>query len=186
LFKEKHVREMAKHVDRPVVFPCSNPTANAECTAEEVYDWTGGRGIFAAGSPFDPFERNGKTIYPSQGNNMYIFPGLGQACVVSKARVVNQQMLYRAALAVGECLTPGEISQGRTFPDLARIVEVSRHVAIEVAKTAINTKVAPEPANEYRSGLNCGWTGIDRLHDQLFYEPSYDEIIYSEFEHHYN
>ena len=100
---------MASHVDRPVIFPCSNPTSKAECTAEQVYDWTEGRGIFAAGSPFPPFERNGKTIYPSQGNNMYIFPGLGQGCVFSKARVVNQSMLYRAALAVGEMLTEEEI-----------------------------------------------------------------------------
>jgi malate dehydrogenase (oxaloacetate-decarboxylating)(NADP+) len=172
---------MAKHCDRPVVFPCSNPTANAECTAEQVYDWTKGRGVFAAGSPFEPFQRGGKTIYPSQGNNMYIFPGLGQACVISKARVVNQKMLYRAALAVGECLTPDEIAQGRTFPDLSRIVEVSRHVAIEVARSAILDKVAPEPSHEFRSGLECGTIGIDRLHDQMFYEPSYDEIIYSEF-----
>jgi len=76
-FKEHHIREMAKHVDRPVVFPCSNPTSKAECTAEQVYDWTNGKGIFASGSPFPPFVRKGVTIYPSQGNNMYIFPGLG-------------------------------------------------------------------------------------------------------------
>lgn len=108
-FKEEHIRLMAKHCDRPVVFPCSNPTSKSECTAEQVYEWTDGRGVFASGSPFSPFIRKGRTVYPSQGNNMYIFPGLGQGVVMSKARVVNQKMLYRSALAVSECLTPREI-----------------------------------------------------------------------------
>jgi len=100
--------------------------------------------------------------------------------VFSGARVVNNSMLYRAALAVGDMLTPEEIKQGRTFPDLSRIVEVSRHVAIEVAKTAINENCAPEPSHEFRKGVDCGWVGIDALHDQMFYTPNYDEIIFTD------
>ena len=70
LFKEEHIREMAKYTERPIVFPLSNPTSRAECTARQAYEWTDGKAIFASGSPFDPEEVNGKMCYPSQCNNM--------------------------------------------------------------------------------------------------------------------
>jgi len=179
-FREEHIRIMAKHCDRPVVFPCSNPTANSECTAQQVYDWTDGRGIFASGSPFDPFTRKaGHLITPSQGNNMYIFPGLGQGVIMSRARVVNQKMLYKAALSVSECLSPREIQEGRTFPALDRIVEVSRHVAIETARAAIDDDIAPELPHKFRSGHDCGYVGLGELHDTHFYAPKYEELIYN-------
>ena len=88
-FQEDHIRTMAKYCDRPIIFPCSNPTSRAECSAEQVCEWTGGRGIFASGSPFSPFKYGTRKIHPSQSNNMYIFPGLGQGVVISKSRVVN-------------------------------------------------------------------------------------------------
>ena len=69
LFTETLVKEMAKHIDRPIIFPLSNPTTKAECTAEQAFEWTDGRCIFASGSPFDPVEMNGKTYHTSQCNN---------------------------------------------------------------------------------------------------------------------
>lgn len=110
---------------------------------------------------------------------MYIFPGLGQGVVISKARVVNKNMLYRAALAVGECLTPKDIEDGKTFPGLDTIVDVSKHVAISVARAAIEDEVAPELPHEYKSGHDLGHVGYASLLEANFYKPTYDEIIYS-------
>ena len=77
LFTEQLIRSMAKHVERPIVFPLSNPTTKAECTAEQAFEWTDGRCIFASGSPFDPVVMNGQTYFPSQCNNS-TYPTSGQ------------------------------------------------------------------------------------------------------------
>ena len=88
-------------------------------------------------------------------------------------------MLYQAAKAVSECLTPREIAEQRTFPHLDRIVEVSRHVAINVAQTAVAQEVAPSLAKKYRSGHETGYIGFGEVHDSSFYSPNYDEIIFN-------
>jgi malate dehydrogenase (oxaloacetate-decarboxylating)(NADP+) len=75
--REEHVKAMCKYAERPIIYACSNPTSNAECTAEQAYDWSDGKAIFGSGSPFEPFTRNNKVVTTSQCNNMYLFPGLG-------------------------------------------------------------------------------------------------------------
>lgn len=95
LFTEDLIKEMASHVEKPIIFPLSNPTSKSECTAEQAYKWTNGNLIFASGSPFDPVEmEDGNTFSSSQCNNMYIFPGLGLGATLCGAKTVTDRMLY--------------------------------------------------------------------------------------------
>eukprot|EP00624_Nannochloropsis_granulata_P001717 evm.model.NODE_18350_length_9544_cov_24.339689.1 len=136
LFKEELVKEVAKHATRPFIFPLSNPTSSAECTAAEAYLWTNGRAIFASGSPFEPVTIHGKTYKPSQANNFFVFPGIGLGAVVSGATIITDKMLYAASEAVAASLTDEERAEGRVFPRVARIRQVSLKVATEVAKVS--------------------------------------------------
>lgn len=98
IFTEELIKEMASNVDKPIIFPLSNPTSKAECTAEDAYKWTNGNLIFASGSPFDPVDMDdGRTFNISQCNNMYIFPGLGLGASLCGAKRVTDRMLYLAA-----------------------------------------------------------------------------------------
>lgn len=138
LFTEEIVREMAAHVERPIVFPLSNPTTRAECTAEQAYEWTDGRCIFASGSPFDPVHlEDGRTVYPSQCNNMYVFPGLGLGATVCGAKTVTDRMLYIAAEALAKFVPDEDVAEGKVFPPINRIREVSHTIAVAVVEEAI-------------------------------------------------
>lgn len=117
LFKEELIREMAKNNERPFVFPLSNPTRNAECTAENAYKWSDGRAIFASGSPFAPVTLpDGRIMHISQCNNMFIFPGIGLAVSAGKCTKVTDEMLYAASVAVANALTDDDRAQGRVYP----------------------------------------------------------------------
>ncbi len=96
-FTHDVLRAMGTFNKTPFICPLSNPTAKAECTAEEAYTMTEGRCVFAAGSPFNPVVYNGKTLYPGQGNNLYIFPGLGLGAICAKSKVVSDEMIMCAA-----------------------------------------------------------------------------------------
>ena len=98
LFTKELIKEMASNVNKPIIFPLSNPTSKSECTASQAFEWTNGNLIFASGSPFDPVEMDdGKTFTTSQCNNMYIFPGLGLGASLCGAKRVTDRMLYIAA-----------------------------------------------------------------------------------------
>ena len=135
-FTREVLETMAQLNERPIVFALSNPTSKAECTAKEAYQHTQGRALFACGSPYPPVQQNGKTFVPRQGNNSYIFPGVGLGAIASGARRITDEMFMRAALALAELVTPADLSQGSLYPELPRIREVSAHIAAAVAKVA--------------------------------------------------
>jgi malate dehydrogenase (oxaloacetate-decarboxylating)(NADP+) len=141
-FGEPVLRALAGVVDRPVVFALSNPTANAECTAEQAYRWTDGRAVFASGSPFPPFDLGGRRFVPRQANNAYVFPGVGLGVVVARARRVSDAMFLAAADTLAAAVTDEDRTNGSVLPALERIREISAAVATEVAALAVRDGTA--------------------------------------------
>jgi malate dehydrogenase (oxaloacetate-decarboxylating)(NADP+) len=137
-FTEPAVKAMARLNPRPVIFALSNPTSKSECTAEQAYSWTDGRAIFASGSPFAPVTLNGVTHVPGQGNNAYIFPGVGLGVVASQSTRVTNEMFLIAARTLASRATDTDLAKGRVFPELARIREVSAAIALAVAGNAFD------------------------------------------------
>ena len=148
-FSREIIEEMTKHNDRPVVFALSNPTSRAECTAEQAYRWSDGRAIFASGSPFDPVDVDGRTLVPGQGNNAYIFPGLGLGIISCGLRHVTDEMLTAAAKTLAGQVTADRLETGCVYPPLASIREISARIAAAVAEVGYGQGLAsvPEPEN---------------------------------------
>ncbi|CAB9514187.1 NAD-dependent malic enzyme [Seminavis robusta] len=171
LFTEEIIRAMAANVERPIVFPLSNPTTRAECTAEQAYEWTEGRCIFASGSPFDPVHfDDGRVMYPSQCNNMYVFPGLGLGATVSGAKTVTDRMLYIAAEALAKFVPDEDVAQGKVFPPINRIREVSHRIAVAVVEEAIRDGQATKLTEDELED-------IDSFVARKMYYPEYVPLV---------
>ena len=140
-FSESVIRLMAKINERPLIFPLSNPTSKAECTAEEAIRWSDGRAVVATGSPFAPVTFNGRTHVPGQGNNAYIFPGVGLGVICTGARRITNQMFLKAARTLAALVRADELAQGRVYPALNRIHEVSHAIAVAVAGEVVAEKL---------------------------------------------
>jgi malate dehydrogenase (oxaloacetate-decarboxylating)(NADP+) len=144
-FTQPVLEAMARLNDRPIVFALSNPTSKAECTAEQAYAWTEGRAIFASGSPFAPVTLAGKTYVPGQGNNAYVFPGVGLGAIACGARLVTDEMFFAAARALARRVSAADLERGLIYPPLTAIREVSAAIAMAVAEVAYQRGLATQP-----------------------------------------
>jgi len=142
-FTQEVISLMAKINQRPTIFALSNPTSKAECTAQQAYEWSHGRAIFASGSrPFAEVEYQGQTFHPGQGNNAYIFPGIGLGAIACEAKVITESIFLTAAKALADQLSHDELSRGSLYPALKDIRQVSLSIAVAVADQAFQTGLA--------------------------------------------
>ncbi len=141
-FTELIVREMAAHVERPVIFPMSNPTSKSEAKPVDLVNWTGGRALIATGSPFDPVPYGGRTIKIGQCNNVFIFPAVGQGVLIAEAKEVTEAMFTAAAEVLAAETRDEDLKAGMLFPPAQEIRRVSRAIAEAVVKQAREDGVA--------------------------------------------
>lgn len=148
LFTEEIIREMHSHCPRPIIMPLSNPTSRVEAVPADLIAWTEGAALVATGSPFAPVSWKDKTYPIAQCNNAYIFPGIGLGVIASKASRITDSMLMSASRALADCSPLATKGEGPVLPELKDIQQVSRYIAIEVAKAAQAAGVAIETSEE--------------------------------------
>jgi malate dehydrogenase (oxaloacetate-decarboxylating)(NADP+) len=157
VFSRAVLEAAARQAARPIVFALSNPTSLVECTAEEAYRWTEGRAIFASGSPFDAVSLFGHRFVPGQGNNAYIFPGVGLGVIACASRLVTDEMFLAAARTLAQQVSQAELDEGRLYPRLTHIRKVSHAVAAAVIRVACERGLAgvavPDDLDEYVRSL---------------------------------
>jgi malate dehydrogenase (oxaloacetate-decarboxylating)(NADP+) len=166
-FSKEVLELMADINERPIIFALSNPTSVSECTADQAYKWTGGRCLFASGSPFDPIEMDGKTFIPGQGNNAYIFPGVGLGIILSRSNIISDDLFLTAANTLSSLVSDEELSNGQVYPSLSNIRSVSKKIAVSVAKKAMSDGLTniPLPQN------------LENHLDSIIYNPEYQDYI---------
>jgi malate dehydrogenase (oxaloacetate-decarboxylating)(NADP+) len=167
VFTQEVVERMAAINDRPIVFALSNPTSMSECTAEQAYRWSDGRAVFASGSPFDPVEYQGTRFVPGQGNNAYVFPGVGLGVIVSRARHVTDEMFFVASRILANEVSDEDIAMGRIYPPLESVRDVSAAIAEGVAKVAFERGLARESNGDNLTR--------DAIREAMF-EPDYTDL----------
>ena len=163
-FTEEIVKEMAKHVERPIILPMSNPTALTEAVPENLMKWTDGKALIATGSPFPNVEYNGVSYEIGQSNNAFIFPGLGLGAIVAKAEVISKGMFAAAAYAVAR-MCDISTTGASLLPSIEKLHEVSKYVAIEVVNAAIHEGIARADIQDVETAI-----------EEAMWMPEYKEI----------
>jgi len=166
-FNKEVLEAMAAINERPIVFSLSNPTSKTECTAEQAYNYTDGRAVFASGSPFPEVIYKGRKFVPGQGNNVYIFPGVGMGVMASWATQVTNEMFLLAARILANEVSETDLRIGRVYPPLPRTRDVSREIAIAVADLAYRRGLASRPRPE----------NLEEYIDSLMYDPEYQSYV---------
>ncbi len=169
LFDERVIRELHRHCPRPIIMPLSNPNSHAEAHPADLLAWTEGAALVATGSPFDAVQYQGKSYPIAQCNNTYIFPGLGLGLLTSQATQVTQKMLLAASRALAACSPLAQHGQGPLLPPLNEIQQVSRAIALQVAKAAQQEGVVAKAMSD---------TELQERIDQNFWQPCYRPYHY--------
>ncbi|KAI9694323.1 MAG: hypothetical protein M1820_009012 [Bogoriella megaspora] len=164
-FTPQILTRMAELNDHPVIFPLSNPSSKSECTFEEAIKYTNGTCLFASGSPFPSLEYGGRELTPGQGNNMYVFPGIGLGAILSKAVNVTQDMIYASGDSLAGALNETERKEGWMYPDIRRIREVSVVVTRGVIRSAQKGGVDREIALRALSDTELDAYILKRMYD---------------------
>lgn len=165
VFGEQIIRKMATFNEQPVIFALSNPTSRAECTAEQAYEWSDGRAIFSSGSPFAPVKLKDGVRRPGQGNNAYIFPGIGLGAIAAEATELPETIFLAAARTLADQVTEADLAEGALYPPLKGIRDVSRSIAVEVARTAVELGVSGLDQKDVK--------GLEQRVSSLMYQPVY-------------
>ncbi|VDK68955.1 unnamed protein product [Onchocerca ochengi] len=179
-FNEQIIRTMAELNSRPIIFALSNPTKNAECTAEQAIHWTDGKVLFASGSPFENVEYKGKLYKPGQGNNSYIFPGVGMAVILFRIRHIDDEIFLIAAREVAKCVNDEDFKHKRLYPSFSRIRDVSLKIILAIGKYSYEKNLAtlyPKPANmEYFVRSQMYQTRYSEMVDYTYDWPEHDMV----------
>jgi malic enzyme len=169
-FRKTMIEEMARHVERPIVMPLSNPTSKAECSAQEAIAWSDGRALVATGSPFPDVIHDGRRHVIGQGNNVFVFPGVGMGAVLSEIREVDDAVFLVAARTLAECVSADRLEVGALFPDQSELRAVSARITASVVRYA----------SERHLGRHFAHEEVERMVEAATWYPEYVPIVPAE------
>ncbi len=166
-FTEEVITAMAQYVERPIIFPLSNPTSKCEAHPADLLQWTKGKAIIATGSPFEEVSYQGKKIPIAQCNNVYIFPGVGLGVIACKAKEVSETMFYKAAEILSKYSPMLHTPQGTLFPSFEKLTSISREIALAVVKVAQDEGLSPKTDEKTRK----------KMVDAAIWQPQYPNFV---------